>query len=124
MGLFNLGDFTLHSGQKSEWIIDCNALTEEDLECLAKMAMERLRPFGQTIGIPRGGIRFMRALREYCSPDSDALLIVDDVYTTGQSLRNMHDHYYTIFPSIQGIVIFARNPIKEPWIKAIWMNCP
>jgi len=36
MNLFQFGDFSLHSGSKSKWKIECDALTDEDVEALAQ----------------------------------------------------------------------------------------
>lgn len=56
MSLFKLGDFELHSGQRSNWKIDCDALTPADWRALAKMIVDRLAPFGAVEGVPRGGL--------------------------------------------------------------------
>ena len=66
-------------------------------------------------GIPRGGIPFEKALKPYCTNDeNDPLLIADDVYTTGTSMREVYEE------GAIGIVVFARNEITDDWIKAIW----
>ncbi len=41
-------------------------------------------------------------------------LIADDVYTTGTSMREVYED------GAIGIVVFARNEIKDDWIRAIW----
>ena len=54
MNLFQLGKFTSHAGKSLEWKIECDALTDEDWECLAKMISDRIM-FHEVVGIPRGG---------------------------------------------------------------------
>ena len=41
------------------------------------------------------------------------MLICDDVYTTGTSMREVYED------GAIGIVVFARNKISDDWIKAI-----
>ena len=89
-------------------------LNKKDYEALAKIVSEKLT-FRDVKGIPRGGIPFEKALKPYCTNDeSDLLLIADDVYTTGTSMREVYEE------GAIGIVVFARNEITDDWIKAIW----
>ncbi len=105
--LFQRGAFTLHSGETSSWKIECDALTSEDWDTLATIAMERFTlPFGKVIGIPTGGMAFARALEPY-QRASMTILIVDDVLTSGQSmLRELEKE-----PTGIGLVAFARGPL-------------
>jgi hypothetical protein len=117
--LFQLGDFTLHSGIKSGWKIECDALTKGDWEALAAMAMEFLPAFGEVIGVPRGGLPFAEALRKYCVSDSTRLLLADDVLTTGGSLQKMRDRFVTDDPyrEVVGVVVFSRGGrYIRPWV--------
>ena len=61
MNLFQKGDFQLHSGGKSEFKIDCDALSEHDWETLAYMTAKEFR-FKRVVGVPEGGLAFARAL--------------------------------------------------------------
>lgn len=119
--LFKLGDFILHCGQKSDWIIDCNALTDDDWEALALIGSRLVPPFSQVVGIPRGGLSFANSMAHY-RKTRGGLLIVDDVYTTGTSLEVCRADYAGRFSDIIGLVAFARAPITQPWIKAIWTD--
>lgn len=111
--LFQRGDFTLASGQRSAWKIECDALTPEDWEGLAAMAVENLPAFGSVEGVPRGGLPFADALRAYAT--EGPLLIADDVFTTGGSIEKHRAGRDAI-----GIVAFARNPIPAgSWITAL-----
>jgi orotate phosphoribosyltransferase len=75
--LFQTGDFTLASGQKSTWKIECDALTPEDWAGLAAMAVQFLPPFGAVLGVPRGGLPLARALEKYVT--SGSTLVVDEL---------------------------------------------
>lgn len=122
MNLFQLGDFTLHSGQKSRWKIACDALTPEDWVALAVMAVERLPRFELVHGIPKGGMPFADALRKYRT-SGGVLLIVDDVWTTGASMRKMWNTF-TYPTGVIGCVVFARGPV-DGWVTSLFqMTAP
>lgn len=104
MNLFQLGEFISHAGNQLQWKIECDALTDDDWECLAEMISERTR-FGSVYGIPRGGVKLAEALEKYITPKHPIRLIVDDVYTTGKSMKEVMKE------NDLGFVIFARNKI-------------
>ena len=114
--LFQTGDFTLASGQRSSWKIECDALTPADWEGLAAIAAETLHPFGEVVGVPRGGLLFAQALVKYTT--EGPLLIVDDVWTTGESMKvyaaRHHPNRYWL-----GCVVFARN-VPDYWVRALF----
>ncbi len=124
MGLFNLGDFTLHSGAKTRWKIDCESLTVSDLRALAFMSLQLLsRRFGGVIGVPQGGLMFAEALKLYSSPPGP-WLVVDDVLTTGSSMEEVRKTLVEVDGPTMGVVIFARGPCP-PWVTPIfWMTEP
>jgi len=114
---------TLHSGGESNYLIDCNALTDEDLAAIARRLSELTGPFGGILWVPRGGERIGRALELYVSKKSHTLLLVDDVWTTGSSLTEVRekierdttrDHWKTIL----GAVIFVRGRTAPDWVYA------
>ena len=114
MNLFIKEDFISHAGLPLTWKVECDALTDADYQALAKIVSEKIN-FKDVKGIPRGGVPFENALKQYASNDSsDPLLICDDVYTTGTSMREVYED------GAIGIVVFARNEITDDWIKAIW----
>ena len=111
--LFRRGEFTLHSGKVSDFKIDCDALTATDLDTLAAMIVKAvLEPFGSVEGVPTGGLRLAKALEKYAT--SGPLLIVDDVLTTGGSMKAHRGKRDAI-----GAVIFARGrcPI---WVRPLF----
>ena len=113
MGLFYTGIFTLHSGGQSNWKIDCDALDEEDLYTLSLIAFDKIGPWGEVVGIHRGGV----ALAEVCRDLSQAgapRLVVDDVLTTGRSMEEYHED------GDLGLVIFARGPAPD-WVTPLFL---
>jgi orotate phosphoribosyltransferase len=118
--LFQTGKFRLHSGDISNFKIDADALTQSDLESLANQVHLRCCPFGRVEGVPRGGLRFAKALCPYATgKGSDPLLIVDDVYTVGTSMETHRADRSAI-----GVVIFARKEPHQKWIKALFTMAP
>ena len=125
MGLFQTGDFTLASGAKSRWKIDCDGLTADDWAALAAMAVEVLPPFFSVTGVPRGGDPFAAALERYCSSNvSDGLLIAEDVVTTGASIERRRaycrQHWTAAAFGIRGVCVFAR-PVWTPGVRG-WVR--
>ncbi len=116
MNLFQSGNFKLHSGRSSAWKIDCDALTDADIETLALMMREILPPFRRVEGVPRGGLRLAAAMQEYTTK-SDRTLIVDDVLTTGASMERQRSGRGV--DNIIGAVIFARGPCPF-WITPLF----
>lgn len=106
MSLFKWGKFTSHSGVELDFKIDCDALTDDDWECIASIIAKKYT-FGSVYGIPNGGIPLEKALVKYRTPESPTRLVVDDVWTTGKSM------YDEMKEDDIGIVVFARNPIPR-----------
>ena len=123
--LFQLGDFKLHSGEKSDYKIDCDNLTDDDLETLAWIVAKKWKvEYNGVRGIDRGGNRFAKKLREY-QKDWDIgmkniLLIVDDVLTTGNSMEEMRKMWKDN-PNIEmkGVVIFSRGECPD-WVRPVF----
>lgn len=122
MGLFQTGYFLLHSGLHSNYKIDADALSDEDIATIARMLVDRLAPFGEVEGVPQGGLRLANELRKYARPGVErkgwygatSLLIVDDVFTTGMSMEEHRG-----WRVAQGAVIFAREETPE-WITPLF----
>lgn len=105
MNLFQKGNFISHSGHELNWKLECDALTDEDWDCLATIIHERTN-FGSVYGVPRGGIKLAKALEKYITPGNPLRLVVDDVYTTGKSMKE------AMSGTDLGFVVFARNRIQ------------
>ncbi len=115
--LFVLKDFISHSGLKLNFKIECDMLTNTDIKTIAVIITEKY-DFCDVVGIPTGGSRLYNELKKYVSKESNTLLIVDDVLTTGESMQREREKYNTPL-QIQGVVIFARAKCPE-WIDPIF----
>jgi orotate phosphoribosyltransferase len=107
----------LASGRISDLKIECDALTRRDWETAA-LLVRRLAPvYGCVIGVPHGGDALAAALEPACTGNpADPVLIVDDVWTTGDSLRQFQQTVAAlIHPTpcgpLVGVVLFARGPM-------------
>jgi orotate phosphoribosyltransferase len=109
MHLFQSGDFFLTSGGRSSFKIECNALTPDDWDTLARMIADRAPRYIEVVGVPRGGEKLAKALERL--PIAGAYhstcerLVVDDVWTTGASILKL------MRTGDFGFVVFARSPI-------------
>jgi len=120
--LFKRGEFISHSGKLLPYKIDCDALTNEDIECIADIIASKVE-FGVVQGIPRGGCRLANALEKHINtPDAPfQILIVDDVCTTGASFEKAKaEQPPQVHPDdVVGYVIFARGKLPD-WVKAVF----
>lgn len=121
--LFKYEPFISHAGLPLEWKIECDALTDDDLQSIANVVMKRF-VYRAVVGVPRGGLRLAELLQPHCSENFNNVLIVDDVLTTGKSMLELRKRY-DIVPT-SGFVIFARGKCPS-WItpffqldKAFW----
>lgn len=113
MSLFKLGNFILSSGERTDWVIDCNALSDGDIKAMVSIAIGILPPFGSVVATTHGDMRFVQELSHH-SQDGGRLLIAQDVITNGNSMEEARDGRDAI-----GICMFARQ--KPPsWVKAVW----
>jgi len=120
MTLFEQGHFTLHSGGKSWFKINCDSLSDDDIDFLAEYIITYIKPyleeFDYVYGIPSGGVRLAASLNNKLNlafnqdSELERILIADDVYTTGQSFileKNIIEKAGNIV--VGGVVIFARR---------------
>jgi hypothetical protein len=115
--LFVDGEFTGHSGKPLPFKIECDALTDADLDTLAAIVARQFPRFRSVYGVPHGGLRFAGALRRYATESPlDPALIVDDVLTTGGSMERARAG---MGPDVFGIVVFARGPCPD-WITPLF----
>jgi hypothetical protein len=127
INLFQLGEFRSHMGILLPFKIDCDALTDGDIDCIAAYIASKTF-FGMVDGVPYGGCRLAAALEKYAVWEAPFnILIVDDVLTTGASMEDQRadylhiaDHDSTVHPEdIIGWVIFARAEPPD-WVNAMF----
>ncbi len=115
MPLFVRGLFRSHAERELSWKINCDALSDEDLETIAEVIAKKFN-FSRVVGIPTGGERLAAALQKYClEQKSYPILLVDDVLTTGGSMETERKKYSQ---EVIGFVIFARGPCPN-WIHVL-----
>lgn len=114
INLFVNEPFTSRAGLPLDWKIECDALSDADIETITAMIARRFL-FRQAIGIPRGGLRLARALQMYRLP-GHPILIIDDVFTTGKSMQAARKD---LGNNTIGVVIFARGKCPD-WITPIF----
>lgn len=109
--------FQSHAGKPLTWKIECDDLTDKDLETFAYLVHSSLK-FHKVIGIPNGGLRLAAMLKRYETPKARTLLIVDDVLTTGGSMHKARAELVrdgVEMRTIRGVVLFARQEWPD-WI--------
>lgn len=132
--LFVKKEFRMHSGGIAHYKIECDALTDGDIETLAYIISEKAKQMtmgqleghgiGRVIGVPRGGLRLANALQKYVTAGRGITLIVDDVLTTGKSMEEAKLNS-SAGDDVIGVVIFARSECPS-WIFPVfsmkWFN--
>lgn len=118
--IFQLGEFRLNSGRISKFKIECDNLTDDDIEAFAFMISKLIGNFIEVRGVPRGGIRLANALKQYRTYGPK--LIVDDVLTTGNSMERFKAEWDNSAPissyGFIGATIYSRGQCPT-WIKAV-----
>lgn len=96
--LFERRDAVGASGRVLPWVIDVDAIPDDVINEIADIAAPLLPTFGRVVGVPKGsspksrdsldnGRRLEIAFRTRVTHGSPMTLIVDDVWTTGGSMR-------------------------------------
>lgn len=117
--VFQLRRTTLSSGLVSGWKLNFERFDQPSVWCFAAQIARRAGAFGRVEGVPTGGEELARCLARWIQPTSDVLLIVDDVLTTGESIRQQRNGRRAT-----GWVVFDRSAefgIERPgWVRALW----
>jgi orotate phosphoribosyltransferase len=118
--LIELGKFVLNSGKESEFKLIADEFIRENLEGLVHLLRKAVGPFGAVHGIPRGGCLLAEALDKHsCVELPQTLLIVDDVLTTGGSMKRAREQKAGEREYIVGAVVFSRGPCPG-WITPLF----
>ena len=119
--LFQSIDFKSHSGLDLSWKIEMDALSDPEWFTISQMIMEISVPFKEAIGIPRGGTKLGNLLNQYgTGKREDPVLLVDDVLTTGESMKQFKTKRSWRYPSDYiGWVVFARTKTPK-WVTALF----
>lgn len=117
LSLIEFGWFSTHAKFQLPWKIDCDALSDDDIDAIVKIIRWKFS-FGDVYGVPRGGLRLAAALRPFCL-EGYPLLIVDDVLTTGNSMKQARRDQNLAGENAIGIVIFARGQCPS-WVWSIF----
>ena len=119
--LFKSVDFKSHSGLELKWKIECDALSDPEWFTISQMIMEISVPFKEAIGIPRGGTKLGNLLNQYGTrKKEDPILLVDDVLTTGESMKEFKTKRTWRNPADYiGWVVFARTKTPK-WVTALF----
>ena len=123
MNLFQKENIILNSGLKSDFKIECDALTDEDWETIAYLISKEIK-FDSVVSVPNGGNKLAKALEKYSTNTWQRIvLIVDDVLTTGGSMERMKKEIllqpHNDETIVKGCVVFARGECAD-WIKSIF----
>ncbi len=124
MNLFEKKEHFMHSGGFSNFKIECDALTDEDIETLAYLISQKFNFFRVNEVLSSHKPRLGIALQKYINPDSKNSLIVDDVLTTGASMEDAKFSTWAEYPDgkeVIGVVIFARGEPPEWVTPMFWM---
>lgn len=121
--MFKWKPFKSHAGKPLSWKIECDDLSDEDIDCLAKLVYTKYSY--EEVSYPSTNsanvINLVSKLERHKSFNADYdYLIVDDVLTTGKSMNDIYEHLHTNHGyKIKGVVIFARNECPD-WITPIF----
>lgn len=110
------GAFAAASGKVLPWKIECDHFDNDDWHNIALVAKDILPPFCSVVGIPGGGLALAREIKRYAT--AGPFLFVDDVWTTGGSMRRVGFGAGDL-----GFVVFARGPLP-PNVKALFHTEP
>lgn len=119
--LFRWGGFRSSAGNILPWKIDCDVLTDADIQCIANVIAAHTT-FSAVYGVPSGGNRLGIALQQFKDNKTARVLIVDDVLTTGRSIEAEKKKVEVKIRTgvrIEGWVIFARTEPAD-WINAVF----
>lgn len=130
--LFQTGAAVGASGITLPWKIECDAFSQEDYYQIAEIVAPHLPSFNSVVGVPprvdgagkqNNGMLLARAFRCHVRAlvhDPLLTLIVDDVWTTGGSVRSIVETLRLAPSSYCCFVVFARTRDLPQWVWPFW----
>jgi len=121
--MFKFKPFKSHAGKPLSWKIECDTLSQEDIDCLADLICmtHSYRDVEHPPTKSANLINLVGKLSLHKTSDGDYdYLIVDDVFTTGKTMNEIYEHLHTKHDKkTKGVVIFARSECPH-WITPIF----
>jgi orotate phosphoribosyltransferase len=122
--LIQLGEFQLNSGLTSDFKLVADQFIADNLAGLVALIRRIVGPFSGVYGVPRGGLALEEALLPHINRSlSSTVLVIDDVLTTGGSMKRAREKLAGSCQHIIGAVVFARGPCP-PWVQAVFQLPP
>ncbi len=118
MSVVRVEPVTLASGRQSSFKVECDDMSDEEIAQHARLLARILPPFSSVEGVPRGGGRVAKALEPYADARARLPLVVDDVWTTGGSMRRYIEEHG--IGHVNGAVLFSRGPTPA-WVRPLWV---
>ena len=120
MPLIEIGHFVLNSGKESEFKLIADEFIRDNLDGLVYLIRHAVGPYGAVYGVPRGGCLLANTLEQHSSRELlSTILVVDDVLTTGGSMKRAREYNAGRCEFIIGAVVFARGPCPA-WITPLF----
>lgn len=118
--LIHIGQHVLNSGKKSDFKLFADQFIIDNIEGLVHLIRKASGPYGAVHGIPRGGCLLADALGKHTSFElPQTLLVVDDVLTTGGSMKRAREANAGKFEFVVGAVAFSRG-MCPAWITPVF----
>lgn len=117
--LFKWSEFTSAAGLRLNWKIECDALDEDDWECISQLALPMVGKFHLATGVPRGGLQLAERMMLHRDERAMQHLLVDDVWTTGLSMKRQAEKLGLVEGEWTGFVVFARGISLPPWVQCL-----
>lgn len=130
----DISEFSLHSGGKSFWKVDCDSLRPSELVIISGKIREMVGPYTRVVAVNSSLGSIVYDLRAHMlsikqvTPRVHTTLIIDDVYTTGASLISTYEVVEQEYKNagleeyeIKAVVLFNRSGNSLPyWAHALF----
>jgi len=104
------GEFIGAAGFPVPFKIECDYMLAPEWKVIVEACLPKLQPFGKVIGVPKGGLILAELLKPHVTPKANTVLVVDDVWNTGYSMRKIAQKQLGArFRYWQGLVAYSRG---------------